>query len=749
MDFYRQLVKSFVDLDEDVSAYVKGYLRDTPRDEYGDNGVDLIDFLAPLLVSTPAELELLENLCRSIECLESAGASSGGGAGGPRQLKLDSPLKMDQMSVSRAAEFVLPQRSTDISLSSTKARFFKPNVDRKKLERAEAKLLKKQEERLAKDMVDPSFKFVDLHEDKTDYNLKNMAIDPTQATGGNRDIKLENFDISLGGKVIMSRASLSLNYGRRYGLIGRNGVGKSTLLRAISRRDINGINKNGKVPDWVRILHVEQEIDGDDITVIDAVLAADAFRTSLISEEQDLQNQLRLLETSDYVAEKDAISARLKDVYLKMQDIEADKAESKAATILSGLGFSADDQLKGTKTFSGGWRMRIALARALFCKPDLLLLDEPTNHLDINAVVWLENYVQTWPNTLIVVSHDRDFLDTVVTDILHMHNARIDQYRGNYTMFLSSREEKRRNQLKEYESQLAYRQHLQAFIDRWRYNAKRAAQAQSKIKVLEKLPPLEPLEDDGVDDGQLTFKWPDPVDKLSPPILLADEVSFAYKTKDENGKINDKPVLEKVSFSVQLDSRIAIVGANGAGKTTLLKLLIRELEPSKGIIQRHGRLRIAYFSQHHMDSLESSHKTIIVSPLSFLAARYPGLHEEEYRKVLGRFGLSGAVALQPMQTLSGGQKSRVVFAMMALNNPHILVLDEVTNHLDIMTIDSLINALNPETGFKGGVLIVSHDTRFIDKVCSELWVCEGGKISKYETSRGSLVLGSQNQIEGS
>jgi ATP-binding cassette subfamily F protein 3 len=284
----------------------------------------------------------------------------------------------------------------------------------------------------------------------------------------------------------------------------------------------------------------------------------------------------------------------------------------------------------------------------------------------VNAIIWLEKYLQNWPNTLVVVSHDRDFLDEVATDIVHMHNERLDAYRGAYSNFIQTRQERRRNQLKEYEAQLQYRQHLQDFIDRWRYNAKRAAQAQSKIKILEKLPELKPPEDDGVEDNEGKFRWPDPTDKLSPPILQADDITFSY-TPD------GKRILDNVSFSVGLDSRVALVGANGSGKSTLLKLLIGQLQPSKGLVQRHARLRYSYFSQHHVDALEDEDGRMS-SALEFLQKKFPGKTEEEYRGVLGRFGISGNTAIQPMRTLSGGQKSRVVFAMMALNNPHILIL---------------------------------------------------------------------------
>lgn len=368
--------------------------------------------------------------------------------------------------------------------------------------------------------------------------------------------------------------------------------------------------------------------------------------------------------------------------------------------------------------------MRLALARALFCKPDILLADEVTNYLDFPAVVWLENYFRKWEATLLVVSHDRSFLDNVSTDILHLHDGVLDYYKGNFTNFVVTKAERRKNQVREYEAQLQYRQHLQAFIDRWRFNAKRAAQAQSKIKILEKLPPLiEPPKDDmeGISgEGQdIFFRFNEP-EKLSPPILRVNEVTFGYN--------KDRIILKDVSFDVQMDSKVAIVGPNGAGKSTLIRLMMGQIEPNSGTVQRHGRLRVALFSQHHVDQLE-----LALSSVQFLGKIYPDKGEEEYRRILGRYGIAGTTALQPIGTLSGGQKSRVVFAWMAMANPHVLVLDEPTNHLDMDSIDALAQALR---NFKGGVAMVSHDERFVDSVCSEVWVCEGGRLQRFETKAG-------------
>ncbi|CAG8611873.1 7910_t:CDS:2, partial [Paraglomus occultum] len=487
----------------------------------------------------------------------------------------------------------------------------------------------------------------------------------------------------------------------------------STLLRTLSRRELT-------VPTHISILHVEQEMVGDDTPAIEAVLRADIWREHLLGEEKRINATLAKLEKmvpdenqtlEDIEKEKEDANGQLQEVYQKLADIESDKAESRAASILSGLGFPEERMRDPTKTFSGGWRMRLALARALFCRPDLLLLDEPTNMLDIPAVAWLEHYLKNWPSTLLVVSHDREFLDEVATDILHQHSERVDFYRGNFTQFYATKEERRRNQQREYEAQMQYRQHLQDFIDRWRYNAKRGPQAQSKIKLLEKLPVIEPPEV----ESSVTFRFPNP-DPISPPILQLDDVAFGYK----QGEL----ILSDVNLSVQLDSRIAVVGPNGAGKSTLLKLLTGMLQPLKGFVHRHGRLRFALFMQHHVDQLD-----LDTTAVGFMSKTWPGKSEEEYRRQLGSFGVTGMTALQRLDTLSGGQKSRVAFACLGLQNPHILILDEPTNHLDMDSMDALIVALKE---FKGGVILVSHDERFIDSICTEIWVCENGRVRKFE-----------------
>lgn len=425
-------------------------------------------------------------------------------------------------------------------------------------------------------------------------------------------------------------------------------------------------------------------------------------RSSLADTSADAAKLDRERETQD---------TKLGDVQAKLAEMESDKAEPRAASILAGLGFSPERQKFATKTFSGGWRMRLALARALFCEPDLLLLDEPSNMLDVPSIAFLSNYLQGYPSTVLVVSHDRAFLNEIATDIIHQHSERLDYYRGaNFDSFYATREERKKVAKREYENQMAQRAHLQAFIDKFRYNAAKSSEAQSRIKKLEKMPILEPPEA----EYNVKFNFPE-VEKLSPPIVQMSGVKFGY-TKD-------KILLRDVDLDVQLDSRIGIVGPNGAGKTTILKLLIGKLEATAGLISQNPRLRIGFFAQHHVDALD-----LTMGAVGFMAKNYPGRTDEEYRRRLGAFGITGTTGLQKMGLLSGGQKSRVAFACLALTNPHILVLDEPSNHLDIEAMDALAEALNE---FQGGVLMVSHDVTMLQTVCTSLWVCDNGIVEKF------------------
>ncbi|KAF2856373.1 P-loop containing nucleoside triphosphate hydrolase protein [Plenodomus tracheiphilus IPT5] len=645
------------------------------------------------------------------------------GADSERRQIAPSAKRLDQaihVGSSRNISSTLGLAGGAVDLESANTRKVESRVDRKKLEKAERKLRAKQDRKEFKNVEYEASRLLNQPDETQSYEEFYMAVNPLQlgeSSTKSKDIKIDSFDVSMPGLRILTDSSLTLAYGRRYGLVGQNGIGKSTLLRALSRREVN-------IPTHISILHVEQEITGDDTPALQAVMDADVWRKHLLKEQDKITKELadieaaraNLADTSADAAkldtQREGLDITLSDVHAKLSEMEADKAESRAASILAGLGFSQERQQYATKTFSGGWRMRLALARALFCEPDLLLLDEPSNMLDVPSITFLANYLQGYPSTVLVVSHDRAFLNEVATDIIHQHSERLDYYKSsNFDAFYATKEERRKTLAREYEKQMGERAHLQAFIDKFRYNAAKSSEAQSRIKKLERMPILTPPEA----EYTVHFKFPE-VEKLSPPIIQMTGVTFGYN--------KDNILLRNVDLDVQLDSRIGIVGPNGAGKTTALKLLIGALQPTTGMISQNPRLRVGFFAQHHVDALDLND-----SAVGFMSKQYHGKADEEYRRHLGAFGITGMTGLQKMELLSGGQKSRVAFACLALQNPHILVLDEPSNHLDIEAMDALSDALQK---FQGGVLMVSHDVTMLQNVCTSLWVCDNGTIEHFD-----------------
>ncbi|TVU20794.1 hypothetical protein EJB05_30390, partial [Eragrostis curvula] len=535
-----------------------------------------------------------------------------------------------------------------------------------------------------------------------------------------RDIVLDNFSVSARGKELLKNASLKISHGRRYGLVGPNGMGKSTLLKLLAWRQV-------PVPRNIDVLLVEQEIVGDDRSALEAVVAADEELTALRAEQAEL-------EASNNPDDND----RLAEVYEKLNLRDSDAARARASKILAGLGFDQAMQARSTKSFSGGWRMRISLARALFMQPTLLLLDEPTNHLDLRAVLWLEEYLcSQWKKTLIVVSHDRDFLNTVCNEIIHLHDKSLHVYRGNFDDFESGYEQKRKEMNRKFE---VYEKQMKAA----RKTGSKAAQDKVKGHALSKAAKEaakskgkgKNTADDDDDQKQVAvpqkwrdysveFHFPEPTE-LTPPLLQLIEVGFSYPNRPDFK-------LSGVDVGIDMRDRVAIVGPNGAGKSTLLNLLAGDLTPTEGEVRRSQKLRIGRYSQHFVDLL-----TMEENAVQYLLRLHPdqeGMSKAEaVRAKLGKFGLPGHNHLTPIVKLSGGQKARVVFTSISMSHPHILLLDEPTNHLDMQSIDALADALDE---FTGGVVLVSHDSRLISRVCedeqrSEIWVVEDGTVNKYD-----------------
>ncbi|XP_066357825.1 ABC transporter F family member 1-like [Miscanthus floridulus] len=511
-----------------------------------------------------------------------------------------------------------------------------------------------------------------------------------------RDIHIESLSLTFHGHDLIVDSELELNYGRRYGLLGLNGCGKSTLLTAIGCREL-------PIPEHMDIYHLSHEIEASDMSALQAVVTCDEERVKLEKEAEIL------------AAQDDGGGEALDRVYERLDAMDAGTAEKRAAEILFGLGFNKQMQAKKTKDFSGGWRMRIALARALFMNPTILLLDEPTNHLDLEACVWLEETLKKFDRILVVISHSQDFLNGVCTNIIHMQSKKLKLYTGNYDQYVQTRSELEENQMKQYKWEQEQIASMKEYIARFGHgSAKLARQAQSKEKTLAKME-RGGLTEKVVRDRVLVFRFTD-VGKLPPPVLQFVEVKFGYTP--------DNLIYKSLDFGVDLDSRIALVGPNGAGKSTLLKLMTGDLVPLDGMVRRHNHLRIAQYHQHLAEKLD-----LDMSALSYMMKEYPGTEEEKMRAAVGRFGLSGKAQVMPMKNLSDGQRSRVIFAWLAYRQPQLLLLDEPTNHLDIETIDSLAEALNE---WDGGLVLVSHDFRLINQVAQEIWVCENQAVTRWE-----------------
>lgn len=548
-----------------------------------------------------------------------------------------------------------------------------------------------------------------------------------EADANVKDITVDNFSVSARGKELLKNTSVKISHGKRYGLVGPNGMGKSTLLKLLAWRKI-------PVPKNIDVLLVEQEVVGDDRSALEAVVSANEELVNLRKEVEFLQNLSSDVggEDEDDDADGANTAERLAELYEQLQLMGSDAAEAQASKILAGLGFTKDMQGRPTRSFSGGWRMRISLARALFVQPTLLLLDEPTNHLDLRAVLWLEEYLCRWKKTLVVVSHDRDFLNTVCNEIIHLHDLKLHLYRGNFDDFETGYDQRRKEMNKKFETydkqvKAARRTGNRAAQEKVKDRAKfTAAKEASKKKAKGKVDEDEPLPEAPQKwrDYSVEFHFPEPTE-LTPPLMQLIEVSFSYPNRADFR-------LSDVDVGIDMGTRVAIVGPNGAGKSTLLNLLAGDLVPSEGEVRRSQKLRIGRYSQHFVDLL-----TMEETPVQYLLRLHPeqeGFSKQEaVRAKLGKFGLPSHNHLTPIAKLSGGQKSRVVFTSISMSKPHILLLDEPTNHLDMQSIDALADALDE---FTGGVVLVSHDSRLISRVCedeekSEIWVVENGTVEAF------------------
>jgi ATP-binding cassette subfamily F protein 3 len=522
-------------------------------------------------------------------------------------------------------------------------------------------------------------------------------------------LSITDLSIRVAGRLLIDHSSVQIVPGARVGLVGRNGVGKSTLFRAI-RGELPIESGTIAVPPRWRTGSLAQEAPDGPESLIDVVLKADFEREGLIREAETEHDPIRIAE-----------------IQTRLVDIEAHSAPARAAAILSGLGFSAADQERPCSEFSGGWRMRVALAATLFAAPDLLLLDEPTNYLDLEGTLWLEDHLANYPRTVIIISHDRDLLDTSVQQILHLDRGKLSLYKGTYSSFEEQRALRELQDRRHAKRQADERKRLQAFVDRFKAKASKARQAQSRVKMLERMKPVTALVTQDVRD----ISFPVPERMLSPPIIAVDEVSVGYD--------RTRPVINRVTLRIDSDDRIALLGANGNGKSTLVKLLANKLPPFSGRITRAEKLAVGYFAQHQLDELD-----LDASPYDHVRRLMLDAPEAKVRGRTGAIGFSGKAGDTLVRSLSGGEKARLLLGLATFDGPNMIILDEPTNHLDLDSRAALAEAINE---FPGAVIMVSHDRYLIEACADQLWIVADQAVTTFDGDLDDyrrLILSARN-----
>jgi len=583
---------------------------------------------------------------------------------------------------------------------------------------SEKKLEEEQAKRDKQDLVDGS-----SHVKRSEVLNTAVVTGVLASSPQSMDVKIIQFALSVYGKEFIMDTKLELNFGRRYGLIGANGSGKSTMLAAIAAREI-------PIPKPIDMWFLDHEAAPEEVTAIQAVVDVVAKEHTRLEELS-----MKLMEDPE---ENMELLAHIGD---KLDKMDPNTFEPRACELLHGLGFTKAMMNKATKDMSGGWRMRVSLAQALFVEPSLLLLDEPTNHLDLGACVWLEEYLKNYPNTLLFTSHSEDFMNGVCTNIMQLtEKGTLVVWSGNYDSYFKTRTELEKNQLTKYKKEQDDIAHLQEFIRSCGTYANMRIQAESKQKIIDKMKEAG-LTEKPMQDRSYDFKFPDS-ESISPPVIAFGGVSFSYSGKKEDH------LYENLELGVDLDSRIALVGPNGAGKSTLLKLMLQEIEPTEGDIKRAGKLRIGHYNQHSEAVLD-----LTKTPLQFLTDLYPQgivtkqgqkkMETSDWRGCLGQFGVTGDFQTRKMSTMSDGYRTRMVMLLISLVNPHVLLLDEPTNHLDMQCIDALARAIN---NFSGGLVLVSHDFRLIGQVAKQIWVCDKKNVKPWSGSIQSYKADLKKQV---